>query len=167
MADIIKPENVNAAVMPLPTHQTPYGEECCLTKQFQSILFHYDLRQSEVDILEEEEIFSVSDARYADPDGDVSQRDCFEGGVSSHRVFGWVVVLRCLFARLSLLVCGVLSASGLLVLLDAALLFLVRCRGQESTAPNSSRNHQDRVSSCAFSRPDGRGWPARSRFCWH
>ena len=56
MADIIKPENVNAAVLPLPAHQTPYGEECCLTKQFQSILFHYDLRQTEVDILEEEEI---------------------------------------------------------------------------------------------------------------
>ena len=39
-----------------------------------------------MDILEEEEIFSISDARYADPDGDESQRDCFEGGVSSHRV---------------------------------------------------------------------------------
>ena len=91
MADIIKPENVNAAVMPLPAHQTPYGEACSLTKQFQSILFHYDLRQNEVDILEEEEIFSVSDARYADPDGDEPQRDCFEGEVSSHRVPGRAV----------------------------------------------------------------------------
>ena len=52
MADIIKPENVNAAVMPLPAHQTPYGEACSLTKQFQSILFHYDLRQNEVDIFD-------------------------------------------------------------------------------------------------------------------
>ena len=88
MSDIIAPEDVNAPVTMLPAHQMPYGSDTPLTRHFQSILFHYGIRQDEADILEEEQIYSVVHARYANPDGDQDEKDCFEGMVSPHRPFG-------------------------------------------------------------------------------
>ena len=81
MSDIQSPDDPNAAVSLLPAHQFPFGEDCALTRRFQSVLYHYDIRQDEVDILEQENIFSLKQVRYANPDGNKDQRDLFEDAV--------------------------------------------------------------------------------------
>ena len=95
MTDIVAPEDVNAPVTLLPAHQFPYGADAHLTRRFQSILFHYKIRQDEYEYLEEEEIYSIREARFANPDGTEQQSDCFEGEVSLHRTLGLGSVFWC------------------------------------------------------------------------
>ena len=80
-ADISLPENPDAAITLLPAGQFLYGDDCPLSCFFQSVLFHYDIRQNEVEILEEEEIYAMKQVRLANPDGDQEQRDAFEDAV--------------------------------------------------------------------------------------
>ena len=62
----------------LPAGQDPFGSDCALTRRFQSILFHYDLGEAEARILEEENFYSLKNVRFANPDGNQSQRILFE-----------------------------------------------------------------------------------------
>ncbi len=48
--DISSPEDVNAAVRRLPAHQHPFGAECPLSVDIQSVLFHYDLDEDNVGV---------------------------------------------------------------------------------------------------------------------
>ena len=43
VVDIDSPEDVNLAVRRLPAHQRPFGADCPLGVDIQSVLFHYDL----------------------------------------------------------------------------------------------------------------------------
>ena len=78
---IVKPRNTKDAVVMLPVDQYPYGEDCALTRHFQSVLFHYGVREEEVGILEKNEIYSVDEVQMTDPDGDQEARQLLEEAV--------------------------------------------------------------------------------------
>ena len=69
MADIVAPEDCDAAVAMLPLTQFPFGAACVLTRELQSVLFHYDVKPEVVAILAEEDITSKKQVRFANPDG--------------------------------------------------------------------------------------------------
>ena len=78
MSLVTSPDDPDLPVTMLPAGQDPFGKDCALTRRFQSILFHYDLGEAEARILEEENFYSLKNVRFANPDGNQSQRILFE-----------------------------------------------------------------------------------------
>ena len=78
MTDISSPNNPDEAVVALPDHQFPYGSDCELTRRFQSVLFHYDIRPEIVGLLQSEHFLSVKQVRFANPDGASDEQELFD-----------------------------------------------------------------------------------------
>ena len=99
--DIKAPEDVDAAVSALPSHQHPYGAKCPLARDLQSVLFHYGVRQVEADMLVAENILSSKQIRYVNPDGNSEQVKGFKE-IMAEKVKGTVnrIILKRVFQRM-------------------------------------------------------------------
>ena len=78
MADIVAPDDINTAIVMLPLTQFPFGAACLLTREFQSLLFHFGIKPEVADILTSEDITSRKQVRFADPDGLADERALFD-----------------------------------------------------------------------------------------
>ena len=102
MATEIKaPEDPDMAVVALPKNQNPYGASCPLARTFQSVLFHYGVRQAEVDVLIAENILSAKQIKFVDPDGSSEQVKGFKE-VMHDKIKGTVtrLILKRVFQRM-------------------------------------------------------------------
>ena len=77
MVDIESPDDVNVAVKLLPLTQLPYTVQCPLSRELQSILFHYDVSYAAVSVLVDNDFTKKKMFRRADPEGDDDQRALF------------------------------------------------------------------------------------------
>ena len=77
MADIESPEDVDLTVQRLPDHQRPYGADCPLDVDIQSVFFHYDLEEEMVELFLEHKFTRLKHFRMANPDGDEKQRQVY------------------------------------------------------------------------------------------
>ena len=77
MADIESPENVNDAVKMLPASQHPYTSDCAISRDIQSILFHYDVSYQATQVLIYNDFTRRKVIKRADPEGDDEQRGLF------------------------------------------------------------------------------------------
>ena len=75
--DIVAPEDPDSAVVLLPATQFPYGNNCVLTREWQSILFHYGVKPETVVVLAQQDIVATRQVRFADPDGQEDSRALF------------------------------------------------------------------------------------------
>ena len=74
MSEIQSPEDVNEAIRMLPPEQHPYHASCPVSRDIQSIFFHYDLSYGAFGILSENGFTRRKMIVRADPDGDDEQR---------------------------------------------------------------------------------------------
>ena len=74
----MEPTDPNSAVSMLPADHFPFGVDCKLSRLLQSVLFHYDVQPEVVDILQEQEIFSLEEVRLANPDGNQESQNLFQ-----------------------------------------------------------------------------------------
>ena len=77
-ADIAPPANVDDVVVLLPAHQNPFGAQCQIDRELQSILFNYEVRPQDVAILEDEGYVDRRSLRYVHPGGADDQRESFK-----------------------------------------------------------------------------------------
>lgn len=83
-ANITAPKDKDAAVVLLPDTQLPYGANCEVDRDVQSVFFHYGLRKEDVDVLVKEGFTSIERCQWADPDGDDDARETFQECVADH-----------------------------------------------------------------------------------
>ena len=76
--DITPPDNVDDAVVLLPAHQNPYGAQCKIDRELQSIMFHYEVRPQDVSIVEDEGYIDRRSLRYVHPGGAEDQKESFK-----------------------------------------------------------------------------------------
>lgn len=77
MATVISPDDSKSVVTKFPATFRPYGGKTKVPTDVQAVLWHYDVRQSEVDLLDEEGYFRMKDFRAANPGGDARQQKLF------------------------------------------------------------------------------------------
>jgi len=78
MATVVSPDDPCAAVSQFPATFRPYGNKTGIPLEVQAVLWHYDLRQAEVDILDEEGYVRLKDFRSANPFGSDRQKQLYK-----------------------------------------------------------------------------------------
>ena len=76
--DITPPANIDDAVVLLPAHQNPFGAQCKIDRELQSIMYHYEVRPQDVAIVEDEGYIDRRSLRYVHPGGAEDQKETFK-----------------------------------------------------------------------------------------
>ena len=84
MSDIVSPDDVKMAVVPLPDTQFPYGAGCVLDRQVQSVFFHYDIDLTLADFVASVGFVKIKNVRMANPDGSDEERQLFKESIADH-----------------------------------------------------------------------------------
>ena len=84
MTDLVRPAaDFKAAVLPLPEAQKPY-ENCDMPRDVQAVMWHYGVKQEEINACLEEGYASKADFQYADPYAtDAESKEMFKA-IASH-----------------------------------------------------------------------------------
>ena len=77
MATISPPKNAASAVVRLPAGQDPYGKDCVVERDLQSIFFHYGVRAADVDVAVKEGFTTIQGCQWVNPDGDEDAKATF------------------------------------------------------------------------------------------
>ena len=93
------PDDCNAAVIPLPDGQNPFGDDCTLDRKIQSVFHHYEVDSDVANHIAEEGFKKIKDIRMADPDGNEEQRALFNSVTKCQNTLT-VAVIRSAFRRL-------------------------------------------------------------------
>ena len=76
--DITAPKDSREAVVALPAHQEPYGKDCPVERDLQSIFFHHGVRKADVDVVIAEGFITIQACQYVNPDGDADAKQTFD-----------------------------------------------------------------------------------------
>ena len=83
-AHIKTPKNADVAVVMLPAGQDPYGADCKIDREIQSIFFHYGLRKADVAVLDKEGFTAADKCQWVNPDGDDDAQQTFKECIADH-----------------------------------------------------------------------------------